>query len=160
MSERERGTVGAQPGESPKERVDRELHEMLEEIRVVLPGLELLFGFLLVLPFSERFEAIDGIERTVYLICVLITAAATALLIAPGIRHRLGFRRIDKEKMLTEANRQVIAGMSLVAIAMALAVYLVISVVLSATWAAVLGAAVAVWFGLWWFAFPLLRGHR
>ena len=152
-------TVGAQPGESPKERVDRELRELLEEIRVALPGLELLFGFLLILPFTERFEIITGVQRDVYLACFVTTAAATALLMAPTARHRLGFREVDKELLLRDANRQVIAGLALVAFAFALAIYLAVAVMVNATWAAVLSAAVGGWFAVWWFVFPLWR-HR
>ncbi len=152
-------TVGKQPGESPKERVDRELRELLEEIRVALPGLELLFGFLLILPFSERFEVITELQRTVYLACFVTTAAATALLIAPTARHRLGFREVDKELLVRDANRQVIAGLALVAVAIALAVYLAVSVMVGGTWAAVLAGSIAGWFGGWWFVFPLVR-HR
>ncbi len=103
-------TVGAQPGESAKQRVDRELVELLQEIRVALPGLELLFGFLLILPFTDRFEMITGLQRTVYLACFVTTAASAALMIAPTARHRIRFREVDKEVLLRESNRQVIAG--------------------------------------------------
>lgn len=150
-------TVGAQPEESKKERVDRELGELLEETRVVLPGLELLFGFLLILPFSERFEAIDEIQRYVYLACLLATASAAALLVAPSARHRLGFRKVDKEQLLFVANRHLIAGLTLLAISIALAVYLASSAVLSSSWAAIIAAIIAMWFALWWFVIPLLR---
>ena len=150
-------TVGPQPDESKKERVDRELRELLEETRVVLPGLELLFGFLLILPFSERFTSIGDIQRYVYLACLLATAAAAALLVAPSARHRLGFREVDKEKLVLAANRHLIAGLTLLAISIALAVYLASSVMLSSAWAAGLAAIIAMWFTLWWFVLPLVR---
>jgi hypothetical protein len=151
-------TVGKQPEESTKERVDRELHELLEETRVVLPGLELLFGFLLILPFSERFAEVDTITRYVYLVCMVMTAAAAALMLATSARHRLGFRKIDKEKLLFIANRHVIAGLILVAISTALAVYLAASVFLAAPIAGVIAGAVALWFVTWWFVLPIADG--
>ena len=150
-------TVGAQPQESAKERVDRELGELLEETRVVLPGLELLFGFLLVLPFSERFGAIDASQRYVYLACLIATASALALLVAPSARHRLRFRKVDKEHLLFVANRLLIAGLSLVAISIALAVHLAASVMLERLWAGVLAGIIALWFAMWWFVLPLVR---
>jgi hypothetical protein len=154
-------TAGAQPGESPKERVDRELGELLEEIRVALPGIELLFGFLLVLPFSERFGALGDTQRTIYAACLLATAAATALLIAPTAHHRLGFRTLDKERLLIRTNRQVIGALVLVIVAVALAVALVVEVVFDATWAWGLATPIAIWFAAWWFVVPLWRrDHR
>lgn len=150
---------GAQPHESPKERVDRELREALEEIRVALPGVELLLGFLLVLPFSERFELLNAPQRSVYLVCFFFTAAAVALLVAPAAAHRLGFRRLDKLKLLREANHYVIAALSLVAIAISLAAFLVSSLLLRTAWAAVLAGIVALWFTAWWFVVPRFSNH-
>jgi hypothetical protein len=146
--------------ETDKERVDRELRELLEETRVVLPGLELLFGFLLILPFNDRFAEIAPIQRHVYLICMIVTAAATALVMAPSARHRLGFRKIDKNRMLLIANRYLIAGLILVAVSTALAVYLAASLVLPSTAGAVLAGSIALWFVLWWFVAPLVGSDR
>lgn len=151
--------IGAQPDESKKERVDRELRELLEETRVVLPGLELLFGFLLILPFSERFSAIDESQRYVYLACLIATAVALGLLVAPSARHRIGFRRLDKERLLFVANRQLIAGLALVAISIALAVHLASSALLDRAWAAAVAATIALWLACWWFVLPILRNR-
>jgi hypothetical protein len=148
------GTAGAQPGEDPKQRVDRELRELLEEIRVAIPGLELLFGFLLILPFSERFGALETAERGVYLACLLVVAAAMALFVAPTAQHRLGFRTIDKELMLMRTNRQIICGLVLIGVAISLAVYLVCGLVVDSTWPPLIAAAVALWFAIWWFLVP------
>ena len=150
-------TVGAQPNESEKERVDRELKEFLEETRIVIPGLELLFGFLLILPFSDRFDALVTSQRVVYLACLLVVALAAALLVAPSARHRLRFRTVDKEHLLFVANRCLIAGLALVAVSIALAVYLATSMVLASSWAAWIASFIAAWFALWWFLIPLLR---
>jgi hypothetical protein len=147
-------TVGAQPDEDPKTRVDRELRELLEEIRVVLPGIELLFGFLLILPFTETFGSLSALGRGTYVACLLVTAAATALLISPSARHRIGFRDVDKELLVFSANRQVIAALILVGIAVALAVQLVVSTVFGSVWASLAASAVAAWFAGWWFVHP------
>jgi hypothetical protein len=149
-----------QPGETQKERVDRELHELLEEIRVALPGVEVLFGFLLILPFSERFAALDGTPKYVYLATLLVTALSTALLIAPTAHHRLGFRTIDKERLLLRTNRQVIVGLGLIAVSMSLVVHLVVSVMFGGVWAAVLAAVIALCFAGWWFVLPSIGRMR
>ena len=145
------GAVGPQPGESKKERVDRELHEMLEEIRVALPGLELLLGFLLVLPFTERFHILGAVDRGLYLTCFLVTAMSTALFVAPTSHHRIGFRRVDKEHLVARANKQILAGLVLLGVAISLAGYVVSSAVVGAPWSYVLAGAIAAWFAVWWF---------
>jgi hypothetical protein len=154
---RDESTSGAEPEESKKARVDRELREFLEETRVVLPGLELLFGFLLILPFTERFASIDEVQRTVYLASMFGTVAATALLLAPSARHRLGFRKIDKEQLLFIANRYLIGGLVLVAISLALSVYLAASLVIASQSAALLAGGIALGFVLLWFVYPLVK---
>ncbi len=147
-------------GETHKERIDRELHELLEEIRVALPGVEVLFGFLLILPFSERFEALGEAQKYVFLASLLVTAVSTALLIAPTAHHRLGFRTIDKERLLFRTNRQVIVGLVLVAIAISLVVHLVVSLLFGQLWAGLLAGAIALWFAGWWFLLPAIGRLR
>lgn len=149
--------VGPEPGESPKARVDRELREMLEEIRVALPGVELLFGFLLILPFNSEFGNLDSIQRGAYLTCFLFTTASVALFVAPTAAHRFGFRRVDKLALVVRTNRQIIAGLALLAGALALAAFLVSSVVLARSWGAVVAGGVALWVALWWFVMPHLK---
>lgn len=152
--------IGPEAGESDKERVDRELREMLEEIRVALPGLQLLLGFLLILPFSAGFSDLDTAQHDVYLTCFVITAAASALLVAPTAAHRLGFRKVDKLALLLRTNRQIVAALVLIAVSLSLAAYLVASVVLDSGTAAVIAAGVALWFALWWFVVPKLARRR
>jgi hypothetical protein len=147
-------------GETAKERVDRELHELLEEIRVALPGVEVLFGFLLILPFSERFGELGGSQKYVYLASLLVTAVSTALLIAPTAHHRLGFRTINKEQLLFRTNRQVILGLGLVAIAVSLVVHLVVSMLFGQLWAGLIGGGIAMWFAGWWFVLPAVGRLR
>lgn len=146
--------------ETHKERVDRELHELLGEIRVALPGVEVLFGFLLILPFSERFGELAPAQKYVFLASLLATAVSTALLIAPTAHHRLGFRTIDKERLLFRTNRQVIVGLGLVAISMSLVVHLVVSLLIGQLWAALIAGAMALWFAGWWFVLPAIGRLR
>lgn len=153
-------TSGPQPGESPKERVDRELGELLEEIRVILPGVELLLGFLIILPFNARFAEVAGFERGLYLASLLCTSAGLALLVAPTTYHRLRFRRLDKERLIFLANRLVLGASVLVALSIALAVYLVVQTVLGGVTAALIAAANAAWFSWFWFGMPMLGRAR
>ena len=146
--------------EHPKERIDRELGELLEEIRVLLPGVEILFGFLIILPFSEGFGRIGGYERGVYLASLLAVACGLALCVAPTTYHRLRFREGDKERLLVAANRMVIAAAVLIAIGIVLSVYLVVQAIVPGSWAAFIAGAMAAWFAWFWFGFPLLRRAR
>ncbi len=157
MSEHEARRVGGpQPDESPKERVDRELTELLDEIRVMLPGVEILFGFLIILPFQFADE-LGGFERLLFLGAFLSVSAAFALLVTPTIYHRLSFRALDKERLIFMANRLVIAASGLVALGVALAVYLVVETIVGGVVAAVIAALNAGWFAWFWFGLPLLR---
>ena len=151
------GTQGPQPGESPKERVDRELRELLEEIRVILPGVELLLGFLIILPFTAQ-NAVSGFEQLLYLASLLATSIGLALLVSPTIYHRIHFRDVDKEELIFLANRLVIAATALVALAIALAVYLVIQTLVGGVLAALVAACNALIFVWFWFVLPLWRG--
>lgn len=151
--------MGPEPDESPKERVDRELGELLEEIRVILPGVEILFGFLIILPFQFGDE-LTGLERTLYLGAFLSVSAGLAMLVAPTLEHRLRFRRMDKERWLFRASRQTIIGTALVAIGIALTVYLVVETIVGGALAAGIAALNAAWFGWFWFAGPFVRRYR
>jgi hypothetical protein len=160
MTSSKSDTSGAQPDESPKERVDRELKELLEEIRVLLPGVEILFGFLIILPFSGGFGEISGFERVLYLASLLTTSVALALLASPTTYHRLRFRELDKERMLFTVNRMVIAASVLVLLGIGLAVYLAVETVVGGLVAAVIAAVNAALFGWFWFGLPLTRRAR
>jgi hypothetical protein len=146
--------------ESKEERLDRELIEFLNELRVALPGVQVLFGFLLIVPFSQRSETLTNLQKDVYFATFLCAAAATAFLIAPSAQHRLRWRDHDKEHLLVLGNRQAIAGTALLAIAMSGTVFLVTDVLFEATSAAVatgLTAALLTWL---WFGWPLVRDLR
>jgi hypothetical protein len=145
------------PGEEKKERVNRELIELLNELRVALPGVQVLFAFLLFVPFSQGFAKITSLERYVYFASFACTSAATALLIAPSTYHRIRFRQENKERMLFTANRLTIAGTGLVALAITGVVFLVTDVLFHATWASIVTALNAGWFGWFWYGLPLRR---
>lgn len=151
-----RSTSGPEPDESPKERVDRELRELLDEVRVILPGVEILFGFLIILPF-EFSEELTGLERLLYLGAFLSVSAGLALLVAPTTYHRLRFRAMDKERMVFLANRLVTAASVFVALGISLAVYLVVETIVGGAPAALIAAANAGWFTWFWFGLPLWR---
>src|ERR671921_1269779 len=112
-------------GESEKERLDRNLQELLGELRVALPGVQVLFAFLLVVPFNQRFADITSFQRTLYFVTLLLATAATACLIAPTAHHRVEFREQDKERIVFSATKLAIAGLALLAAAMTGAVVLI-----------------------------------
>jgi len=147
-------------GQSPESSdFEREWTEILNEIRVMLPGVQLLFAFLLTAPFSDAFRSMREDIRYGYFFCFLTTTAACAFLIAPSVYHRLHWRRDvhDKELMLRTCNRLAIAGVVLLAFAMTSAVYLIGLSIGGRKLAIALGAAAAVLFASLWFALPLLR---
>src|ERR671916_2197791 len=104
MKERELEKAAEQTGEDRQERTARELIELLNELRVALPGVQVLFAFLLTVPFTQRFPDITSLQRNVFFVAFLSAAAATAFLIAPTAYHRIRFREGDKEQMLQTAN--------------------------------------------------------
>jgi hypothetical protein len=146
-------------GEDHKERVDRELLELLNELRVALPGVQVLFAFLLILPFQQAFAETSSSDRVVYTLALLSSALAAALLIAPSMYHRLNFRqgRQNKEQMLFDVNKLLVAGTLCTAVGVACAVFLVADVVYGGPAAVGLTVLVAaVYVGLW-VVLPLLR---
>ena len=143
--------------ETELERIDRNLNELLSELRVALPGVQVLFAFLLVAPFNQRFAKTTDFERGLYFAALLSTALASILLIAPTVIHRLEFRHGDKAYVVRAGNRLTIAGLIVLAVAMTCAITLVTGF-LFGTAAAVATAAVAVFaFAMIWFVLPLWR---
>src|SRR4051812_19684401 len=100
---------GEETHESHKQRLDRELIELLNGLRIALPGVQVLFAFLLTVPFSQRFERLTSFDRGVYFVSLLSAAVSSAMFIAPSAYHRLRFRRGDKERLIQTANHQAIA---------------------------------------------------
>ena len=143
--------------EDHQQRVNRELIELLNELRVALPGVQMLFAFMLILPFSTGFEKTTSPQRVVYFLSFLCASAATALLIAPSSYHRLQFRQHNKEQMLFTSNRLAIAGTVFLALATAGAVFVVTDTLFDTPLAAVVTAASAGWFAWFWYGLPLSR---
>ena len=144
-------------GEDRKERVNRELIELLNELRVALPGVQVLFAFLLVLPFQQGFAEISDADRGVYITALIASALAAALLIAPSMYHRLNFRRQVKEQMIFDSNKLLVLGMLLTAVGVACSIFLVVDVVYGESPAIVATAGTAVVYVLVWLALPLVR---
>jgi len=143
--------------ESEQERVDRNLQEMLGELRVALPGVQVLFAFLLVVPFNQRFAQVTDFQKTLYLATLLCTTASTVCLIAPTVHHRIEFRRQDKERIVQTGNHIVVAGLTLLAVAMTGAVLFVTDVLYGTTTTIFAVAGVGGAFAVLWYAIPLRR---
>ncbi|ETK31745.1 DUF6328 family protein [Microbispora sp. ATCC PTA-5024] len=144
------------PEENRKERVDRELGELLQGLRVAATGVQVLFAFLLTLPFSAGFEKVDQTVRWMFYVAVLAAAVASICLIAPATQHRILFRSGLKEVMLHRANRLGVAGGAALAISMTFATGLVVEALAGAWLAALVAAVVAGLSGWLWFVQPLL----
>jgi hypothetical protein len=144
-------------GEEQSERIDRELIELLNELRVALPGVQVLFAFLLTVPFSQGFANTTSFQRDLLFAVLAATAISAALLIAPSAWHRIRFRQKDKELILRMSNRMTIAGLGFLAIAMVGAVMLIANYVFSDTLTVVSGIVAALIFGTFWYAIPLAR---
>jgi hypothetical protein len=151
---------GGTSGESKEERINRELIELLNELRVALPGVQVLFAFLLAVPFTQRFQQLTDGQEYAFFLALLCTTAGSALLIAPSAYHRLRFRQHDKEQMLQTANRLAIAGTLFLAIAMTSAVYLITDLVFNASVTMVVTALTAVTFAWFWYGLALTRRAR
>jgi len=142
-------------GEDKDERLDRELIELMNELRVALPGVQVLFAFLLAVPFSQRFEKLGDFQQDTYFLVLICTAVASILLIAPSSYHRLRWRQRDKERLLEISNGLAIAGLFFLAAAMTGAVFLIANVLFDRTWASITAAAVGLGFALLWYGLPL-----
>ena len=146
--------------ESDLERLDRNLDELLQELRIALPGVQVLFAFLLAVPFQQRFSQVTDFQQSVYFATLLFTALTTVLLIAPTAFHRLTFHRQKKQRMLRLTNRLTIAGLACLALAITGAIVLITDFLYgsTATWFA--GSISLLVFALLWFAIPILARNR
>lgn len=146
--------------ETEEERLDRNLSELLQELRIALPGVQVLFAFLLAVPFQQNFTKISEFEKRVYFATLLLTALSAALLIAPTAYHRLTFRYQQKHRLVFVSNRLAIAGLLTLALAMTCAVMLITDVLFGTVTTIVTVAFVVAMFGLLWVALPLRRRLR
>ncbi|MDX6569346.1 MAG: hypothetical protein QOH15_1924 [Gaiellales bacterium] len=146
--------------ETQKDRLNRNLDQLLQELRVVLPGVQVLFAFLLAVPFSTRFDRVDQFERVVFFIALLFTAIAVVLLLAPSIQHRILFRHDQKHYLVHAGTVLTIAGMTALAIAMTLSIVLIAHFLYGVWAAAVAGATAVVSIATIWYALPIERRRR
>jgi uncharacterized protein involved in cysteine biosynthesis len=143
--------------ETEQERVDRNLQEMLGELRVALPGVQVLFAFLLVVPFNQRFADVTSFQRSIYFVTLIFTAASAVCLIAPSAHHRIEFRRQNKSQIVEAGNHIVIAGLTLLAVAMTGAVIFVTDFLYGGAVTLAVAAGALLAFGVLWYAIPLRR---
>lgn len=149
----------ADRNETTTERLDRNWEELLQELRVTQTGVQILAGFLLTLPFQQRFTTLSNVERGEYAASVLCAVAATMLLIAPVSSHRLLFRRHEKGVLVVMANRFAKAGLGMLAATIALVVLLVFSVLINQPTGLAVAAVVIVAFVALWVVLPLRAGR-
>jgi hypothetical protein len=142
-------------GETEAERLDRNFGDLLQELRVSQAGVQILFAFLLTLAFTQRFTDITTFQRNVYMVTLLCTAAATALIIGPVSYHRIVFRRRLKPALLNASNRMAIGGLAFLFLAMVGSVLLIADVVLEGSIVGWITAGTAAWYLLLWYAIPL-----
>jgi cation transport ATPase len=146
--------------EEEQERLNRQMTELLTELRVAMPGVQVLFAFLLAVPFQQRFETVNAFQRDVYGVTLLAAAAATAFFIAPSAYHRIAFQQREKERIIRLGTRQFVCGLVALAIAMNGAVLLVTDVLFETTTVIVVSVCVASLFAWLWFGIGLWRRWR
>ena len=143
--------------ETEQERLNRQLSELLQEIRVAMPGVQILFAFLLAVPFNARFEETTDFQVKVYLVTLICAGVASACFIAPTAYHRIMFEQRDKPRLISMSTRFAIAGLAALALAMTSAVLLVTEFLFSPATAVVVTALVFALFAWLWFGLALTR---
>lgn len=145
------------PGESTEERLDRNTIELLNELRVAGTGIQVMFAFLLVVPFQTGWRHVDSFERTVYFVTLLLVATAAFLLMAPPIHHRILFRHGERRFLVQTANNFAIAGMVMLAFGFVGILVLLSDVVVGGVAPAIVGVLAATFLAGLWFAVPVIR---
>ena len=145
--------------ESEEQRRNRELIELLNELRVALPGVQVLFAFLLAVPFANGFPKLGKLDRDVFFAAFIATALSTVFLIAPSSYHRLRWREHDKERLLVVSNVATIIGLALLAVAITCTVFVITDFLFHRGWAAAFTAIVALAFLVLWYALPLRAAY-
>jgi Family of unknown function (DUF6328) len=143
--------------ETEEERLDRNLGELLQELRVALPGVQVLFAFLLAVPFQKGFEEVTEFQKQVYFATLMLTAISATMLISPSAYHRITFRYQQKRRLVYYANRFAIVGLLFLALAMTGAILLITDVLFSTAAAVIVSVLALCVFGFFWFALPLRR---
>ena len=150
----------AESAEAPKDRLEREYNELLQELRSLIPGANVLLGFLLAVTFTNEFGNLDRTERYVYFATLASTAVAIVLFMAPAAHHRLRFREGDKDHILRKGNREAIAGTVASSLAFTGVLYLVTERIFGTPEAIVVSAAFFAFTAWRWWSFALLRTLR
>ncbi|UOZ06900.1 DUF6328 family protein [Amycolatopsis sp. WQ 127309] len=143
-----------------QQRLHRNYAELLQEVRVAQTGIQLLLGFLFAMAFTNRFDTIDSLQRSLYVTSLVLCAAASALMIAPAAFHRVVFRRRLRPTLVKVSNRFVLAGLTLLMAALSSALLLTLDVVLGFSRAFWITIGVTTWFCLLWYVFPLYSRVR
>lgn len=151
---------GSGDREDPAERANRELIELLNELRVALPGVQVLFAFLLGIPFTQRFGELGASDRRLYFAAVVATALATLCLMVPSAHHRLRFRSGVKEPLLRVSNQFAVAGLVLLAFAITAATVVITDVVYPGALPKVVAGSLAAAFAVGWFVLPWFYGRE
>jgi amino acid transporter len=151
------GGSGTPEHESVGERLDREVEELMQELRAVIPGAQVLFGLLLTVAFTQRFTELGDTERHVFFATFVSALLALVLLLGPASFHRVRFRQRDKERLLRVGNREMIAALVFVALSIGGVAYLVTSIVITTTVAAVTSGLLMTAAALVWWVIPLAR---
>jgi hypothetical protein len=139
------------------ERTERQMAELLQELRVALPGVQILFAFLLTVPFAQGFQKVTSFQKNLFFATLMCTAISTACLIAPTATHRLRFHKHDRKYVIDSANKLLIAGLVFLAMAIILAVMLITDYLFDGAARWIWPAIVAVVIALLWFVRPLAR---
>ena len=161
MNQTETQTASGRKGEeSEKERLDRNFQELLQGLRVALPGVQFLFAFLLILPFRQGYVKITAFQEKIYFATLICTAIATACLIAPPVRHRLLFRQGVKDWILFNSNNVVQVGFVFLAVAISGVILLIADFIYDGTAAALATGGIAILLAWLWFASPLIERAR
>jgi len=137
---------------------DRQMMELLNELRVALPGVQILFAFLLTVPFAQGFQRTTSFQRDLFYAVMIATALSTVCLIAPTATHRLRFHRSDRAYIIESANQFLLAGLLFLSIAIIGAIVLITDYLFDSTAVWLLPAMVAAVLIVTWFVRPLLRG--
>ena len=152
-----------EPGESEAERLNRNFDDLLQELRVSQNGTQILFAFLLTVPFSNGYSKVTDFQQGFYFAALLLSALSAAMLIAPAVMHRVLFRQHHKKDLVNVASKVALGGQTLLAFAVGASVFLVSDYLYSLALASAMAAVVMVWTSVWFFVVPLYiraRRHR
>jgi Family of unknown function (DUF6328) len=156
----EKQSTPSRRSDEEQERLNRQMIELLNELRVAMPGVQVLFGFLLTVPFQQRFSEVDAFQRTVYVVSLIAATCATALLIAPSAYHRMTFQHHEKPTVIRLGTAQFLVGLVALAIAMIGAVVLVLDFLFKAPTALVIALALGMLYLTLWFGLGAARRLR